>query len=58
MLVVGGNPTPEELAAVLVVIRALTALPGEAPARTRRVPGTGGLRARLAPGPWRRGARL
>jgi hypothetical protein len=54
--VTAGNPTPEELATVLVVLTALAAGPGEPPRRASRAPG--GLRAPLAAGPWRRGARL
>ncbi|MEU6156204.1 acyl-CoA carboxylase epsilon subunit [Actinosynnema sp. NPDC047251] len=59
VVAVAGNPTPEELAVALVVVRALAGArtegdPAAATARSR----PRGLRDPLVRGPWRRGARL
>ncbi|MBB5953880.1 hypothetical protein FHS29_000450 [Saccharothrix tamanrassetensis] len=64
VVAVAGNPTPEELAVVLVVVRALSAPGAGKPVRDSGTPArdgwsrVGGLRGPLNRGPWRRGTRL
>jgi hypothetical protein len=64
VVAVAGNPTPEELAVVLVVVRALSAPGAGTPVQDAGTPTwggrarVGGLRGPLNRGPWRRGTRL